>query len=874
MNNFMDISNINNTRGSEWRKWDLHFHTPISHDYQDKSVFNQTIIDTLFENNISVVAITDHHIIDIATIQNLQALGTDKSITVLPGIEFCSELGGKESIHFIGIFPENSDLESIWTKLQGRLELTNDDIAKKGGIANIQCDLIDTCDIIHELGGITTIHAGTKTNTVENIKNNLIAKMQQKRRILSDCIDILELGKVDDLKSYIDIVFNSIGFSMPMIICSDNHDIKNYVLKKNCWIKADCTFEGLKQVIYEPTLRVRIQELKPQEKAAYQVIDSVTISHSDFLPQPLYFNQNLNAIIGGRSTGKSVLLGVIATKLNCDKEVKWGNKDYTDFVNSIVSDLKITWKDGIENNDRNIEYYPQSHMYRLAKNDNKELDRIVESIIEQDNTKQILISNYVTFSSDNNTEITNKINKLFQIKNDGVVKSKLLKEKGDEIGISNEIKKLETELLELKKKIQITEDELKQYNELKGKLDNLIKSNENIDNQISKIQSLKSKFFISDEISYELVVFDDSNKDKIKTVFDELKSKFQKEWEGKIDEIFNQNSDAKKQNNVQISQIQTSQSYTKGIEIIKDDKQYTEIEEKLKIQKGKLSDISQIKKEIEELRLQYQTCITSINQSNRDYLNKINEIKNALNISRDKLKIQAKATLKLIDYKNLLNNSLNLQGCQGQEIVNETIASFEDFFKSVNNLFDKLLKNEITLKGGYTTIELAKEILATNFFEITYQIDYDTDTFQTMSEGKKAFVVLILLLDFSNKECPILIDQPEDDLDNRAIYKDLVKYLIRKKKERQIILVTHNPNIVVGADSELIIVANQNGLDTPNINGCKFQYIAGSLENTKLFDEKAKSILESKGIREHVCEVLEGGSETFENREKKYGLKK
>ena len=136
------------------------------------------------------------------------------------------------------------------------------------------------------------------------------------------------------------------------------------------------------------------------------------------------------------------------------------------------------------------------------------------------------------------------------------------------------------------------------------------------------------------------------------------------------------------------------------------------------------------------------------------------------------------------------------------------------------------------------------------------------------------FVVLMLLLDFSKKECPILIDQPEDDLDNRAIYKDLVKYLIRKKKERQIILVTHNPNIVVGADSEQIIVANQNGLDTPNIKGCKFQYITGSLENTKPFDKNAKSILESIGIREHVCDVLEGGSEAFENREKKYGLKK
>ena len=99
-------------RGSEWRKWDLHFHTPSSHDYKDKSVTNQDIIDKLVENDISAIAITDHHHIDVQRIKDLQKLGQDK-ITVLPGIEFCSELGGSESIHFIGIFPENCDLLSI-----------------------------------------------------------------------------------------------------------------------------------------------------------------------------------------------------------------------------------------------------------------------------------------------------------------------------------------------------------------------------------------------------------------------------------------------------------------------------------------------------------------------------------------------------------------------------------------------------------------------------------------------------------------------------------------------------------------------------------------------------------------------------------------
>lgn len=100
----------NYPRGSEWRIWDLHVHTPASYDYKDKSISNNDIINSLVANNISVVAITDHHTIDIRRIQELQVIAESKNITILPGIEFCSELGGNQAIHFIGIFSERANL--------------------------------------------------------------------------------------------------------------------------------------------------------------------------------------------------------------------------------------------------------------------------------------------------------------------------------------------------------------------------------------------------------------------------------------------------------------------------------------------------------------------------------------------------------------------------------------------------------------------------------------------------------------------------------------------------------------------------------------------------------------------------------------------
>jgi len=135
-------------------------------------------------------------------------------------------------------------------------------------------------------------------------------------------------------------------------------------------------------------------------------------------------------------------------------------------------------------------------------------------------------------------------------------------------------------------------------------------------------------------------------------------------------------------------------------------------------------------------------------------------------------------------------------------------------------------------------------------------------------------VLLRLLISLSDEEWPILLDQPEDDLDNRSVYEDLVKYLKEKKLERQIIVVTHNPNLVVGADAEEVIVANQSGQEIGRDNKTyKFEYISEALENTFELDETDEPvILLKKGIRQHVCEILEGGQEAFQQRERKYSF--
>ena len=110
-------------------------------------------------------------------------------------------------------------------------------------------------------------------------------------------------------------------------------------------------------------------------------------------------------------------------------------------------------------------------------------------------------------------------------------------------------------------------------------------------------------------------------------------------------------------------------------------------------------------------------------------------------------------------------------------------------------------------------------------------------------------------------------------MDNRSIFYELIKFIRSKKIDRQIILVTHNANIVLGGDAELVVVANQDGSNAKN-RQYRFEYRCGSIEdNTRLSDENGhvlQGILNQKGMQEHICEILEGGEKAFDMRRHKY----
>jgi len=122
--------------------------------------------------------------------------------------------------------------------------------------------------------------------------------------------------------------------------------------------------------------------------------------------------------------------------------------------------------------------------------------------------------------------------------------------------------------------------------------------------------------------------------------------------------------------------------------------------------------------------------------------------------------------------------------------------------------------------------------------------------FSQLSLGQQQAILLSILL-FSDRNTPLIIDQPEDNLDNEFIYRTLVRNLRRVKERRQVIIVTHNANIAVLGDAELIIP-----LKSTNDRGAIVK--PGSIDNSE--------------TRDLACEILEGGKQAFLKRKEIYGV--
>lgn len=948
------MSNKNNLfiRGSEWRKWDLQIHPPESKlNDQYKSYDSTDIWDKFFDylkkSDVGVFGITDYFSIDgykklMDKVKHEQKL---KQKVFFPNIEFRMDISlnkAKEQLQCHLIFDNQCKVKQIENFLS-HLRLENkktdgstcfcidQDIIECGGYdrvsvtdKNLKKALNDTFGKFRPylIVGLATGMGSCRATPNSNVKKELADNFDE----FCDFFFGNETNRDYYLKE--DRYENKDKKAIPkaVVATSDCHSLddcdkklgkkfkekisqdKDIICYGFTWIKADTTFEGLRQILYEPFDRVAFGYERPDKKKSYFLIDKVRFidnsGQDNFQANTFEINPNLTTIIGGKSTGKSLLLYYTAKTID-SQEVKTRFLDDStgtqyDFDESPDFNFEVLWADGestflkivndsSRNNERKILYIPQNYLNKISEKNVKSkemLNKFVKDVLLQDETVNEQYEKSLSQIKALSKLIPSSVNGLYQLKLEITEIEENIKQLGKEKGIKKYLSQLQKEADEIKIKSGLSEQEIKDYEKL------LSEEKEATTSTAILSEDKKSIALFRQNITQQLENLEELRDEQISYLGDKrIKDEFKKELDSldtikinllaSVDKIISSITSKIETNNENLDKIKKGltpfmakiklqdELAIKNDAVKEEQKRLDRIGIERKNLKSKKSNYDKGKKSLVELYKSIFDVYNSIRNEFKKYDNSFDDISLNVSVGFNEMKfnnVVIQDSLNKRDIKRILNN---VKWKDEFTYQYDQLAHL-DF---ISELFNAVLGEKIKTIKNKPPKEAVLKILE-DYFYIDFKIKYKEDSLDKMSPGKKGLVLLRLLIDLSNKEWPILLDQPDDDLDNRSVYYDLVSFVKKKKKHRQIILITHNPNLVVGTDAEEVIVANQEGQEKGRENKkYKFEYISGALENTfELSEKEQKAILFRKGIRQHACEVLEGGKEAFQKREKKYSF--
>ena len=956
----MNIDKIN--RGSEWRKWDLHVHIPetkLNNQYKSESNVWREFCERIEKSDVDVFGITDYFSLENYTkfINEFLQIYPNSTKVFFPNIEFRIADKNKdgEHIQFHIIFSNQEEIVNKIPQFLTRLPLiSTDDInltkkycckedLEKIGYKKAMVRFEETISTLEEnfslhdyiIVGLSSGYGSLRPGKDDTKGGEYAKEIDKKCGVF--------FGSSKDTDFYLNKIPGRDSFNLPpkpVFNGSDSHSFehidnklgKKYEKKDNkgsicdyseiTWIKADPTFEGLKQIIYEPEERVRIQDEKPDFKEDKEIIDKVKFisSNNKFSNKEIYLNPNLNVIIGGKSSGKSILLYSIAKTLLADTKDKLLFKNNWEERYSLKSidsgfDFEITTKAGISQkiSDRedghnslipNIKYIPQNELVKLAEPElsgkGESLNKLVRNLICEDTDSKQKYDDFIKNVKQYDKEREELINSYFETLDNIQNLETELKTKSNKEVLQTNIKTNSEKVEELNKKAGLSDEQIQQYknfqeqqqqNQKRRELFNSDFSQTNtflqeLNKELSNLQERKNTFLQSIHKNefrgyyQDKLKFIDDSIVQLQGLISEIGASIN--TEGKrvfdTDNIFNKELE---QINYEKSNIEEELKPYQQNEEVK--KQIRTLEEFIKNDGKLLSEIDSLNKKLETKRQSIEKIKTKLfdlyEKSYCEYKNIVEQLKNRTKeLEKDGLRIRGIAQFNFPKFRREIINfthgtySDNDKYCICEEDRSRIFeTNYDELISNISKMFNEIMTSEYRIKT-ISKKEAVKKLLDDYFYDY-WEITYKNDKLGEMSTGKASFVILMLIIGLSKSKSPILIDQPEDNLDNRSVSENIISYLRNKKIERQIILVTHNANIVVNADAENVIVANQKGQNDKETSSIyKFDYINGAIENTFAKIETETDLLKSMGIKEHIADIVEGGKEAFKNRERKYGF--
>jgi len=919
----------NYTRGSKWRKWDLQIHTPFSilnNGFGDPSKENiwdnyvKTVFKKAIEKNIAVIGITDYFSLDgyekikneylnneskVKTLFTNVEMEKIKRILILPNIEFrLNKFVGEDSINFHVIFSDKIPINDIkenflheinfvyegnpqsqdekWKlkienlrKLGEKLKSEHPNFRNKNdlfvGMANA---VVDDSQVLEVLSAKPSIFKGKfliLLPTDEDLSEvDWNSRDHNARKVLIQKSDILfssnentrewALGyKHDKIGDFI----NEFKSSKPCTWSSDAHSFDKLFepnLRRHTWVKADPTFEGLKQIIYEPESgervkispveeRVKISPVEPDRKNGYKVISKIWFSNTSDFPKEIKFNRNLCSIIGSRSSGKSALLAYIAHSVDkklVEDMVKGPGEGADYHWGKIELEHSIEWGNGQSNDESpgKIVYIPQNYLFKESKNSDKIKEKIKPVLFKVLPDYKIRYEQSVNNIGLHNQQISVQIDNWFDLSDAIKLIDERLKDLGNKKAIEKEKEETKSKIDYLKKKYQLSNEDLNQYQEITDFLLQYTSRTDVINMELSQISDVSEKqhFFSALKIALTpaLANLPKGLQDIIRKNLEKTERRILKKVNKWV--VDYKNSIEKDKKEAEENILRTNKKNKGLIEKYQKNIELKELLNKLNEYKGIIKNIDYTEKEKRNIQKKLKEYGKTIGTEIEKRQSILSRLKNYLD---------AKDQSIIKDIKFGIECGLNRN-------------DIEKVAKKVN-----LRDNTNFVKKNKFDIELTRKQPA-RFLQAVYS---EKQKINIGNEKKEVAKEILMLTENILFTAEMEGDKIGGFSESTMTPGNIVPFLKKKKKERQIIMVSHNANLVIGSDSEQIIVANRHGTDRKNADGKQFNYFTGSLEYSKTKDKDCNDTLKSQGVREHACDILDGGKIAFEQRKNKYNIK-
>ncbi len=853
--------------GSEILRFDCHLHTVADKEFKYEGEDNQFIndyVDKLDNEGISVGIITNHNKFDYNQYRAIKKEANKKDIFILPGVEL-SVKEGASPIHLLIVFNPTDWISNgvdYISRIIDSFFLGIDD----PGNENTSTDN-DFCTVIGELDKqnkeyfIICAHVEQNKGFWKECGGSIIEKITADHRFKKRVLGFQKARTRDTIQK----VHNWMGYDLAFVEGSDPKSIDEIGKgNKESYIKiGEASYSAVKYALID--YKNRVFDEKPEIVHGYikqMKCIGGKLNNQVFLP-----SHELNTLIGIRGSGKSSVLEVLRYALN--KEPAQDKEYKNNLVNNVLGsggEVELTIVD------RFNKYYTlkkiNGEKSTLYDSDGVILGIPVESVLKNPlyfGQKDLALTRKGYEYELLNKIIGNKIPTIDEaekdIQNELVSSINKLKTLAD---IPGQIADLEAENATLEHKIKV-------YKE-KG-LDEKLKKQTSCNADLVKIETISewvSEIIESLENAYskdgrDLISIQNYVSDYNSEIFEDL-GKFIIETNGSLDSI--------KEN------IEKMKQSLKGI---------NDVKEKLSQKIESLKDeFAEIKREINDEQLDADSYVNNKKKlvSNDEKIVKLREnLKSkdtlCLNI---KQKFSERNELLLDNYKAYQIASEEINAQQDQLAVNIEFKgdkeAFKDevmtFFKGTgltevrySEICDKFLDmaaivEDYYLNGGKIIKECCTDTIYAKVVSKIEEgyidmirkdtpnniiIKYHDKVLSKHSLGQRASALILFILTQNDSDV-IIVDQPEDDLDNQVIYEELIQTIKQQKKDMQFIFATHNANIPVLGDAERVITAHHN-------EDGSIKLVCGTID--------------SENTHNDIVNIMEGGAEAFKKRNEIYG---